>query len=367
MEILVRRKGEGKGRWIKVKEQKYENESALQNILYKSPEIIPIEKLGENLLKPRLFIKEAGLPGSGNTDLIGIDEKGGITIIECKLAVNREIRRQVIGQVLEYAAYLWHMSYDQFDNVCRKAEDWADKSLAHVIKEKNGEIEEGWSEEEFRVNVTSTLEKGDFRLIIAVDALNDELRRIIEFLNSRGEPSPQIHALEIRQFETSELQMLIPELFGYATKTAGGGTQRGRWDEKSFIANTRDGCEPEIADIVTRLYEFAKYNADKLSWGTGLYVGSFTFRKLKDGMPISILTVQSDGAIYLNFGEMKVKGVKEEIQQSFQTQVNRIPSVNIPNEAVNVGKYYHINIDTLTEEENMKTFQEAILALCHKI
>ena len=92
-------------------------------------------------------------------------------------------------------------------------------------------------------------------------------------------------------------------------------------------------------------------------------MGSFTFRKLKDGMPISILTVQSDGAIYLNFGEMKVKGVKEEIQQSFQTQVNRIPSVNIPNEAVNVGKYYHINIDTLTEEENMKTFQEAILAL----
>ena len=119
MDILVRKKGEKE--WKKVTEREFQDEAALQQILYESPEIIPIEKLGEQMLKPKLFIKEAGLPGSGNTDLIGIDENGGITIVECKLAKNAEIRRKVIGQVLEYAAYLWQMDYEQFDGICCKA------------------------------------------------------------------------------------------------------------------------------------------------------------------------------------------------------------------------------------------------------
>ncbi|GAI11127.1 unnamed protein product, partial [marine sediment metagenome] len=175
---------------MKAKEKKFESEAALQDILYQSPEIIPIEKLGENLLKPSIFIKEAGLPGSGYTDLIGIDEQGGITIIECKLATNTDIRRKVIGQVLEYAAYLWQMDYDQFDSICCKAEGWVDKHLADAMREKMATEQPGWSEEGFQNSVVSTLEKGDFRLIIAVDALNDELRRIIQFLNSRSEGGP---------------------------------------------------------------------------------------------------------------------------------------------------------------------------------
>ena len=44
--MLVRKKNEGK--WAKVREQKFESEAVLQNILYDSLDIIPIEKLGRN-------------------------------------------------------------------------------------------------------------------------------------------------------------------------------------------------------------------------------------------------------------------------------------------------------------------------------
>jgi RecB family endonuclease NucS len=134
MEILVR--NSSTHGWHRVKEENFENEAALQNILYESPEIIPLEKLGENWIKPKLFIKEAGLPGSGNTDLIGIDEEGGITIIECKLATKSDVRRKVIGQLLEYAAYLWQMPYEEFDKICSKAEGWGDKRLTDVMRGK---------------------------------------------------------------------------------------------------------------------------------------------------------------------------------------------------------------------------------------
>lgn len=254
MEILVRNQSSSK--WQRVKEQDFENEAALQKILYESPEIIPLEKLGENWTKPKLFIKEAGLPGSGNTDLIGIDEDGGITIIECKLATNADIRRKVIGQVLEYAAYLWQLPYEEFDRICSKAEGWGDKGLTDVMREKTTENRESWSDESFRRRVSSTLDKGNFLLIIAVDALNDELRRVIQFLNSRGEGSPNICALELRQFQTADIRMLVPELFGPAVPPVSG-----PMNEEKFILASSERC----GQLYFGLKELSKQNPFKAS------------------------------------------------------------------------------------------------------
>lgn len=273
MDILVRKKGEKE--WKKVAERKFQDEAALQQILYESPDIIPIEKLGEQILKPKLFIKEAGLPGSGNTDLIGIDENGGITIVECKLAKNAEIRRKVIGQVLEYAAYLWQMDYEQFDGMCCKAEKWDTKHLIEAMQEKMREGK-GWSTEDFRQNVVSTLEKGDFRLIIAVDALNDELRRIIQFLNSRGAGAPHIYAVEMSLFEAGELDMLVPELHGPPPPPPDG-----PMDEPKLLSLSSEICRR----LYLRLKELAKGERFRHS---GFTRRGFAFR-YHPGRPIFVL------------------------------------------------------------------------------
>jgi len=254
MQILVRKRDGGK--WARVKEQKFQSEAMLQDILYQSPDIIPIEKLGEHLIRPRLFVKEAGLPGSGYTDLIGIDENGGITVVECKLATNTDIRRKVIGQVFEYAAYLWQMSYEDFDAVCSKAERWGESSLVAAMRKEMEKTGEEWSEEQFKANVATALKEGDFRLIIAVDALNDELRRIIQFLNSRGDNHTQIYALELQQFESEELQLLVPEMLGPAISPK----PAGMMDEETFLAQSSHMCRQlylRLKDL-TRINEFSR-------------------------------------------------------------------------------------------------------------
>lgn len=235
MEILVRNKNGGG--WSRATELKFQDEAMLQNTLYQSPDIIPVEKMGDTVRRPRIFIKEAGLPGSGKTDLIGIDEYGGIMIVECKLAVNREVRRQVIGQVFEYAAYLWKMSYAEFDQMCCKAEKWGDGGLIEVMRrrvEVNGET---WDREGFEASVTACLEQGDFRLVVAVDHLNDELKRIIEFLNSRSSNSTQVYALELRQFDGEEVQLLVPDLLAPVVpgRVSGSGG-RAPMAEEDFLA-----------------------------------------------------------------------------------------------------------------------------------
>jgi hypothetical protein len=72
-------------------------EAQLQKLLYDSPELIPTSYEED---QPAVFIREAGLPGSGYTDLLGVDERGNILVVETKLARNDEVRRKVIGQVL---------------------------------------------------------------------------------------------------------------------------------------------------------------------------------------------------------------------------------------------------------------------------
>ncbi len=214
MEILVRKKNSIG--WMKATEVPFPNEAKLQDILYRSPDIIPVEKMGDQVCKPRIFIKEAGLPGSGNTDLIGIDEYGGIMVVECKLAGNREVRRAVIGQVFEYAAYLWRMGYAEFDSMCCKAEKWQGACLLEAMRQRMEMAGEDWDGEGFEEAVAATLEQGDFRLVVAVNELNDELKRIIEFLNSRADNSAQIYALELRPFESEDLEMLVPDLLAPA-------------------------------------------------------------------------------------------------------------------------------------------------------
>jgi len=59
-------------------------------------------------------------------------------IVETKLERNAEIRRKVIGQVLEYAAHLWGMQSDEFDYFFSKRER---KSLLDLLSERSSVIE----------------------------------------------------------------------------------------------------------------------------------------------------------------------------------------------------------------------------------
>src|SRR3989338_8787891 len=115
MKIMI--KTNEKEKWQKVNEKGYARESELQEILGASPDLIPVGELGGGRKQIKVAIREGGLPGSGSTDLIGIDEDGNITVVETKLAQNEEIKRKVIGQILEYAAYLWQKPYEEFDDI----------------------------------------------------------------------------------------------------------------------------------------------------------------------------------------------------------------------------------------------------------
>lgn len=198
MPILVRRKGEN---WQRANDVEFADEAELQKMLYEGPELVSLRDE-----HPAVFIREAGLPGSGRTDLLGVDADGNILIVETKLFKSREIRREVIGQILEYAAYLWRMSYAKFDGLFLTREG---KSIAELLMLKTSQQ----TLPEFQDTVAANLQSGVFHLFIAVDEMNDELEKIIAYVSSLG-PTLKLQALELRTYKFEDLEILAPQHYG---------------------------------------------------------------------------------------------------------------------------------------------------------
>lgn len=124
-------------------------EVELQNLLVESPSLIPVDEIREGV-SPLLFaISEFGLPGSGNTDILAFSPDGDIVIVECKLTSNPESKRKVIGQILEYASYLWGMNYEEINKRVQKLKG---KNLSELIEKA---VAGEWDQKIFRDGLSS--------------------------------------------------------------------------------------------------------------------------------------------------------------------------------------------------------------------
>lgn len=352
MKILIRDSDSKKWKFAETIRAKAESE--LQKLLIESPSLVTIDEIREEVSPLVFAVSEFGLPGSGSTDVLAFSSQGDIAIIECKLAANPEIKRKVIGQILEYAAYLWQMSYEQIDS---RIQQLKGKSLAELVAES---IAGEWDEELFRDGVKQSLESGSFILIIVVDEINEELRRIIRYLNECSKSAFSLHALEMNRFQADKTEVLVPYLYGASTKPSTG-QQRGQWSEEEFFKVLEEKNETGIVGIVKDVYKWSVDNADRIWFGTGKETGSFTFHYLKDGKTISIFTIYTNGKLTLNYGWL-AKPLPRETLEGFHRMIHEIPTFRqIPNDFVN--KWPAVKVETLKDPENLKKFREAILWL----
>ena len=96
---------------VEMSETSYASEDILQELLAKYPNLLAGDQIDSE--EPRrwlLVTREMGLPSddlSGNrwaVDHLFLDQDGIPTLVEVKRGENTQIRREVVGQLLEYAA-----------------------------------------------------------------------------------------------------------------------------------------------------------------------------------------------------------------------------------------------------------------------
>lgn len=355
MKILIR-DDENKN-WKIVDSAAYDNESELQKLLADSPDLIPVNDLREGIRQLVAVVREFSV-AIGAIDILGVTADGNIAVIECKLAKNPEVKRKVIGQVLEYGSALWGMSYEEFDE---KIQSKVGVPLAEFVQ--NAVDDSDWDEEFFRSNIEENLLSGNFILMIVVDEINEALSRIIRFLNACGNPQFSFAALEMRRFQKGNTEILLPKVSVYYNpyskrKTA----ERKTWDEDSFFKDAKERVDEDIIGLMRDLFEFSQANAPGgVDFGSGKDKGSFTYYVLRYESRASIFSVYSNGDISVNLGAMQKVFSNEEIDE-FAHQVAKIPALEGLEESDKYWNTYKLGHD-IEDKDQLDYFKESVLRL----
>ena len=362
MRILIRHTH--RPSWDLVESTDYSDEAELQKLLAESPSLIPVHELREGTASLVVAVREFWLPGSCSADLLAFSADGDVAVVECKLAANPEIKRKVVGQILEYGASLWGMSYEDLDGHVSQR---TGRSLADLVADTQDA--EAWDEEGFRENVSAALSKGDFLLIIAVDQINDELRRTIRFLNGCGNPTFAFCALEMQRYQKDDTEMLVPHVHGGvgATKQrAGSKTKRRQWNKVEFIQQAKEILAPEAFQIVEDLYSWAVASEADITWGTGAVTGSFTVRERVGSKLVSVFNVQANGFIWLSFQQL-VRGLPQDVLDGFFQSVHAIPGLEQIPPDFTKWPTFRIEDVFVGKPAALEQFKDAVLRLRERV
>lgn len=206
-----------------LKQSLYVNENFLQGLLEKYPELIPGRQVDpESPRKWLLINREQGVADSADgsnrwsIDHLFLDQDGVPTIVEVKRSTDTRIRREVVGQMLDYAANstkFWDVKTIQssYEKFCIERNLDASRMLEEFLDDKD--------EEEFWSDVKTNLQAGKIRLVFVADKIPTELANIVEFLNRQMDPA-EVLALELPQYEGNGLRTLVPKLIGRTSESA---------------------------------------------------------------------------------------------------------------------------------------------------
>lgn len=186
----------------------YDSEEEFQSLLARYPELLAGEQIDrENPRRWLLVGREIGVSDEEDAqgrrwslDHLFIDQDGIPTLVEVKRQGDSRLRREVIGQVLDYAAHarFWTNTLlsQEFEKTCRKEGRDPTEVLASFAKEKSADPEAFWAE------IQKHLRDGDMRLVFFADSVPSELQRVVEFLNESMSIT-QVLAIEVTRYKLS--------------------------------------------------------------------------------------------------------------------------------------------------------------------
>lgn len=353
---------------VEMKEQRYDSEALLQELLQDYPALLGGEQMNEERpLRWLLVAREAGLPSehSGSdrwsVDHLFLDQDGVPTLVEVKRSTDTRIRREVVGQMLDYAANaVIHWPVEalraKFDAQCAVRGVDPTAELSSFLGDDT-------DTETFWTTVKTNLQAGRIRMLFVADEIPAELRRIVEFLYSQMDPA-EVLAVEIRQYLGEGLRTLVPTVVGRTSegetrKRAGSTAPARQWDEPAFfeeLAATR----PESAVRAARgLLNWAVKRADRIWWGRGAQTGSFVPIVESHGRAHQVFSVWTAGSVSTDFAYYRQKPPFDDPahRKELLRRLNAVRGVALPETAID--KRPGLSLERLGQEEDLAAFLSA--------
>lgn len=261
--LLLRRAG---GQWMTPETRSYTNEAHLQEILVADPARIPGVSGGA------MAVAELST-SAGPIDVCVVSEQGDLTVVECKLASNSERRRMVIGQVIDYASAIWQDGEAAFHSA------WASRGGPELTDTLSADA---------LARLKSNIAEARINLCLAVDQIDADLRRLVQYLNRVTSDHIAATALELTYVRDGDLEILIPSTYGgelAATKRRTSGGPRTPWTRESFLqALEADVHRPLAHALLSRTEQLERRGTTDPIWygsqpGGSVYLHPFGLQR----------------------------------------------------------------------------------------
>ncbi len=323
----------------------YGSEEDIQSYLEDYPELIPGTQMSDGEpLRWLLVRREQGVPGEiggGHrwaVDHLFLDQHGVPTLVEVKRASDTRARREVVAQMLDYAAngvVYWPVERlrKEFVNACQARGDSPTELMAAHLQEED-------DEENFWERVRANLGNGYVRLIFVADRIPVELLRIIEFLNEQMSPAIVL-GLEIKQYAAQNTRTLVPRILGQtaATRTRKSGDdghvltpeewwERFRSKHDAATVTTAERFAEEINEFGDVLHP-SKSGAS-LALGIARPEGGYTYFAFID---------QNNSSVWLGLAYLSNRQAFTSIEsrQKILERLREVPGARIGNKALTGG------------------------------
>lgn len=356
---------------VRLCEQRYENEGFFQELIERYPDILAGEQMNPEAPRKWILIsREMGVPGhEGGSDQwfldhLFIDQDGIPTFVEVKRSTDTRIRREVVAQMLDYAANA--SVYCPADRLRQAFEDH-NHAPVEELNTKLGIVP--GEEDAFWSKVDANLRLGKLRLLFVADEIPISLQRIVEFLNGQMIDT-EVLGLEIKQYVSVNGQRtLVPKLIGKTASAvqAKQKPQRFKWAEETFLDRVHGIGGEEIVSVCQNILNCFRDMGCRIYWGEGGKQAGFV--PIYDGKNnhqlLAVYSYDSTTKVEIYFQHFKEPFRSEEKKLALITKFNSIPGVHIPENATT--RRPSLDCKLLCKKESFEKFVQIYLEIISEI
>ena len=195
--------------------EKHFQENWLQKIIHKNPQILPIDDI-ESGFAPLISLGREISTSVGYIDNLYISPNGYLTIVETKLWRNPEAKREVVGQIIDYAKELTNWNFTKLNDGVKNSSQLYNNNSKGIIELIN-DFEKIEEHEEYKIidNIERNLKRGRFLLLIVGDGIRESVEEMVDFLSNTPQIQFTLGLVELQFYKNPNIEgelIAIPNL-----------------------------------------------------------------------------------------------------------------------------------------------------------
>jgi hypothetical protein len=174
-------------------------ETWLRDRLFDHPEILPLDEI-DDAFGPLIPLCRELRTEAGPADILYVNPRGRLTLVECKLWRNPEARRKVVAQLLDYAAAMAEWSYSDLQRQVAAATGASGNVPFHAVVAAGHQIDE----HTFVDAVARNLRSGRILSLVVGDGIREDVHALTSLVNRNVASAVSIGLVEVALYDFGE-------------------------------------------------------------------------------------------------------------------------------------------------------------------